>query len=106
MTNPVLIEARHIAKSYLLPTLFLRKYKDFFTDVDFRIRRGEIVGLAGPSGVGKSTLGRLIIGLDEPSRGEMLIEGIPASRWRTAPAGWTDPHRNRPRPRRYRWRCR
>ena len=82
MTNPVLIEARHIAKSYLLPTLFLRKYKDFFTDVDFRIRRGEIVGLAGPSGVGKSTLGRLIIGLDEPSRGEMLIEGIPASRWR------------------------
>ena len=31
---------------------------------------------------------------------------VPACRWRTAPAAWTDPHRNRPRRHRYRWRCR
>src|ERR1700712_11865 len=44
-------------------------------DVSFRLPRGEIFGLAGESGSGKSTIARMILGLIEPSAGSILIEG-------------------------------
>ena len=42
--------------------------------VDFTIERGEIVGIIGASGSGKSTIGRLLTGLDEPDGGEILFD--------------------------------
>ncbi len=44
-------------------------------DVSFRLPKGEIFGLAGESGSGKSTIARMILGLIEPSAGSILIEG-------------------------------
>ena len=43
--------------------------------VDFSIRRGETLSLVGESGCGKSTTGRLITRLDEPTGGQILFEG-------------------------------
>jgi peptide/nickel transport system ATP-binding protein len=43
-------------------------------DVSFAVRRGEVFGLAGESGSGKSTIGRMILGLTRPSAGSILIE--------------------------------
>ncbi|ASG20375.1 ABC transporter ATP-binding protein [Nitrospirillum viridazoti] len=43
--------------------------------IDLEIREGEFVALMGPSGCGKSTLLRLIAGLEEPSGGEIRIDG-------------------------------
>jgi peptide/nickel transport system ATP-binding protein len=44
--------------------------------VSFTIRRGEVFGLAGESGSGKSTIGRLVLRLYEPTSGKVIFDGI------------------------------
>jgi putative ABC transport system ATP-binding protein len=44
-------------------------------DINFQVTRGEMVSIVGPSGSGKSTLLNLIGGLDQPSSGEIHIDG-------------------------------
>lgn len=48
-------------------------------DVSFEVERGELVALLGPSGGGKSTVLRMIAGLDAPDAGEILIDGRDAT---------------------------
>lgn len=46
-----------------------------FEDVNFTIRRGEVVCVVGHSGCGKSTILNIIAGLDQASRGHVLMRG-------------------------------
>ncbi len=48
--------------------------------VNLSVRRGEIVALVGQSGSGKTTLARAILGLQAPTRGEVLYDGKPVPR--------------------------
>ncbi len=57
------LEARHLAKAFGDDLVLL--------DVDFTLWRGERVGLVGGNGVGKSVLFRLLLGLEEPTAGEV-----------------------------------
>jgi peptide/nickel transport system ATP-binding protein len=50
--------------------------------LDFSIRRGETFGLVGESGSGKSTLARMVVGLIEPSRGQVVIDGVDLAKTR------------------------
>ncbi|MBV9230313.1 MAG: peptidase domain-containing ABC transporter [Chloroflexi bacterium] len=49
-------------------------------DVSITIKRGQKVALVGRTGSGKSTLGKLLIGLITPTRGNILFDGIPLQR--------------------------
>lgn len=50
--------------------------------VNFTLRSGERVGLSAPSGRGKTTLCKLLAGWEEPSSGQVLLDGVPLSRYR------------------------
>ena len=45
-----------------------------FSDISFRLQRGERVGLVGPNGAGKTTLFNIVLGLSEPDSGEIELE--------------------------------
>ncbi|NLE94233.1 MAG: ABC transporter ATP-binding protein [Dehalococcoidia bacterium] len=45
-------------------------------DVSFAVREGETLGLVGESGCGKTTTGRCIVRLNEPTAGQVLFEGV------------------------------
>jgi putative ABC transport system ATP-binding protein len=60
--------------------------------VDFSIRRGEFIALVGPSGSGKSTLLNLVGALDQPTAGEILVDGLSLGR---APEPQRVQHRQR-----------
>jgi ATP-binding cassette subfamily B protein RaxB len=50
---------------------------DVLKGVDLHVRPGEHVAITGPSGGGKSTLGKILLGLLDPREGEVLVDGIP-----------------------------
>ncbi len=52
---------------------------DALVDADLTVRAGEFISLIGPSGCGKSTLFNLIAGLDSPTEGRILIDGVDRS---------------------------
>ena len=66
MTAP-LLEARHLVKRF-----HGIKVVD---DVSFVVRPGEVVGYLGPNGSGKTTTGRMMTGLMEPSCGHGAVRG-------------------------------
>jgi zinc transport system ATP-binding protein len=51
-------------------------------DVDLAVSRGEFVAVAGPNGGGKTTLLRIMLGLERPQRGRALLFGEPAADFR------------------------
>ena len=52
--------------------------------VSFEVRRKEIVGLVGPNGAGKTTIINMILGVLDPTRGRIVIEGFDVDRRRAA----------------------
>ena len=73
MTDEWVLELRHVTSGYREGGL-LRKgtYREVLHDVSFAVRRGEILGLVGESGTGKSTLARTILGMVKPDSGEVV----------------------------------
>ncbi|HTI29611.1 MAG TPA: oligopeptide/dipeptide ABC transporter ATP-binding protein, partial [Methylomirabilota bacterium] len=73
-----LVQVEHLAEYFpLTGGIFQRKVGDVkaVDDVSFTIRRGETLGLVGESGCGKTTVGRLLLRLIEPTAGRILFGG-------------------------------
>ena len=50
--------------------------------ISFSIRPGKVTGFLGPNGAGKSTTMRMIVGLDHPTAGSVIVNGKPYARHR------------------------
>ena len=73
-----LVEVSHLKEYFPINTgMFTSKPLKAVDDVSFSIRRGETLGLVGESGCGKTTVGRTLLHLYEPTGGEVRFEGKP-----------------------------
>src|SRR2546425_13144646 len=68
------IEYRGVSFSYNGPAPVL-------DGVDFEVRRGQVVAIVGPPGAGKTTLVDLLPRFYEPTKGAILIDGVPITRF-------------------------
>jgi peptide/nickel transport system ATP-binding protein len=78
---PPLLTVTNLVKDFPLRSNKLintdRKFVSAVADVSFEVRQGETFGLVGESGCGKTTIGRLVVGLETITSGEILFEGRP-----------------------------
>jgi len=76
LNTPFCIELQNVFKSY--------QQKQVIKALNLQIKQGEKIALTGQSGVGKSTVFNLLLGLEQPSSGSVLVNGEKASQQNTA----------------------
>lgn len=86
--NEKLVEVQHLQQYF--PAGGRGKHKKFVQavdDVSFFINKGETLGLVGESGCGKTTVGRTLLRLYEPTDGKIIYDGnvilIRKTKWRS-----------------------
>jgi peptide/nickel transport system ATP-binding protein len=90
-----LVQARDLAKTFDVSAPWLnrvleRKPRQLLHAVDgvsFDIQKGQTLALVGESGCGKSTVARLLVGLYEPTRGDLIYDGLEAHKIFKTPEG-------------------
>jgi peptide/nickel transport system ATP-binding protein len=90
-----LVQARDLAKTFDVSAPWLnrvleRKPRQLLHAVDgvsFEIQRGQTLALVGESGCGKSTVARLLVGLYEPTRGDLIFDNQEAHKLFKTPEG-------------------
>ena len=78
MAEEVVVETRSLTKVYR--DFWGRKKKTALNALDLKIKKGEIFGLLGPNGSGKTTTIKLLLGLLFPTGGDAFVFGEPAAK--------------------------
>ena len=81
--SETLLEARNLKKQFALPSAPYSSSKviSAVDGVSITLAHGETLGLAGESGCGKSTVAKLMMGLEEPTSGDILFRGKSLSKF-------------------------
>ncbi len=74
MAEPA-VSLRGVSLTYRSGPVWNRRVVQAVAGVDLDVARAEVVGLVGESGSGKTSIGRLCLGLLQPSAGGVLFEG-------------------------------
>jgi len=74
------LEARHLVKDYHLRGGWRGQTLRAVKDVSFTLESGKTVALVGQSGSGKSTIAKLLMQLERPTSGQILLDGKPVGR--------------------------
>jgi len=80
--DEILVNVMSLTKIYTLKRNIFSRSAQFVTalyDANFQISDGEVFGLVGESGSGKTTCGRILSRLEEPTGGQIFIEGVDIS---------------------------
>jgi peptide/nickel transport system ATP-binding protein len=74
-----ILETRDVRKTFTVGSGFFKPKRllHAVNGVTVKVETGSVLGLVGESGCGKTTLARLLLGLETPSAGEILIDGAP-----------------------------
>lgn len=75
--SKIAVEGKHIVKDFRLGATTTKVIKD----ISLQVQQGEFVSIMGPSGSGKSTLLYILGGLDRPTGGHVLLDGMDISRF-------------------------
>ncbi len=73
-----LLQVKNLKKYFPIGKSFLKKNQRYLKAVDgisFNLKRGKTVGIVGESGCGKTTMGRTVLRLYEPTDGQIIFEG-------------------------------
>jgi len=75
----VILEARNVYKTFHISAGAFRPKRPLHAvnGVSLKVHRGEVLGLVGESGCGKTTLAKMLLGLLPPTSGELLVDGEP-----------------------------
>lgn len=69
----MILKVENLSKYYEKRNLFSKEKKIVLKNISFDVREGEIFSIIGQSGVGKSTIGKIILGIEKESSGNILF---------------------------------
>lgn len=71
----MILKVENLSKEYVKGCFFSKEKKEVLKNIYFEVKEGEIFSIIGQSGVGKSTIGKIILGIEKESSGKILFLG-------------------------------
>ena len=71
----MILKVENLSKEYVKGCCFSKEKKEVLKNISFEVKEGEIFSIIGQSGVGKSTIGKIILGIEKESSGKILFLG-------------------------------
>ena len=71
------LQVKNLTKSYRIGGFFSKEKKEILKNISFDVKEGEIFSIVGQSGAGKSTIGKILLGIEKEDSGEIVFLGRP-----------------------------
>lgn len=67
------LQVKNLNKSYSIGKFFSKEKKEILKNISFDVKEGEIFSIVGQSGAGKSTIGKILLGIEEKDSGDIIF---------------------------------